>query len=78
MPKSLYYYKPIKDDKLVIAKLQKLAENKPNEGQDKFYWRIRNEGIIWNYKRVRRVYLKLGMNKRKRAKKELQEEKKCH
>lgn len=71
MPKSLYYYKPIKDDKLVIAKLQKLAENKPNEGQDKFYWRIRNEGIIWNYKRVRRVYLKLGMNKRKRAKKRI-------
>lgn len=71
MPKSLYYYKHIKDDSIVITKLQKLAENKPNEGQDKFYSRIRNEGIVWNYKRVRRVYLKLGMNKRRRVKKRI-------
>lgn len=55
----------------MIEKLQQLAEKKPNEGQDKFYSRIRNEGLIWNYKRVRRVYLKLGMNKRKRTRKRI-------
>lgn len=43
----------------------------PNEGQDKFYSRIRNEGLKWNYKRVRRVYLLLGMNKGKRVRKRL-------
>lgn len=67
----MYYYLPIKDDKEVIEKLQQLAEKKPNEGQDKFYSRIRNEGLVWNYKRVRRVYLMLGMNKRKRTRKRI-------
>lgn len=41
------------------------------EGQDKFYQRIRNEGICWNYKRVRRVYCLLGLNKKKRTKKRI-------
>ena len=62
---------PLKDDTVVIEKLQQLAEKKPNEGQDKFYSRIRNEGIIWNYKRIRRVYKMLGMNKRRRIKKRI-------
>lgn len=67
----MYYYVPHKDDTPVIAKLQELAEKKPMEGQDKFYGRIRNEGIIWNHKRVTRVYKLLGMNKRKRTRKRL-------
>ncbi len=41
------------------------------EGQDKFYQRIRNEGIVWNYKRVRRVYKILGLNKRNKTRKRL-------
>ena len=48
-----------------------LAEKKPKEGQDKFYDRIRNEGIKWNYKRIRRVYKMLGMNKRIRKRKRI-------
>jgi len=71
LSKSLYYYKPKKDDTEVIKKLQELAEKKPMEGQDKFYHRIRNQGLRWNYKRVRRVYLELGMNKRKRTRKRI-------
>ena len=51
-----------------------LAEKKPKEGQDKFYDRIRNEGIKWNYKRIRRVYKMLGMNKRIRKRKRILEE----
>ena len=31
-----------------------------------FYKRIRNQGIIWNHKRIERVYKLLGMNKKKR------------
>ena len=41
------------------------------EGQDKFYHRIRNEGIRWNHKRIQRVYRLLGMNKRKRTRKRI-------
>jgi putative transposase len=41
------------------------------EGQDKFYHRIRNEGIRWNHKRIERVYKLLGMNKRKRTRKRI-------
>lgn len=62
---------PTKDDTPVIKKLQELAEKKPMEGQDKFYYRIRNQGIIWNHKRIERVYKLLGMNKRKRTRKRI-------
>jgi putative transposase len=55
----------------VIQKLQELAEKKPMEGQDKFYHRIRNQGIIWNHKRIERVYKMLGLNKRRRTRKRL-------
>lgn len=48
-----------------------MAENKPKEGQDKFYGRIRNEGIIWNRKRIQRVYKLMGLNRRKRGRKRL-------
>lgn len=51
--------------------MQELAEKKPKEGQDKFYYRIRNEGIKWNHKRIGRVYKLLGMNNRKRTRKRI-------
>lgn len=71
LPKSMYYYQKVKDDSEVITKLNLLATQKPREGQDKYYQRIRNEGLPWNYKRVRRVYLKLGMNHRRKTKRRL-------
>ena len=40
-------------------------------GQDKLYERIRSEGIPWNYKRVRRVYLAMGLKHRQRTKRRL-------
>jgi putative transposase len=61
----------VRDDTEVIKKLQELAEKKPMEGQDKFYYRIRNAGIKWNHKRIARVYRLLGMNKRKRTRRRL-------
>jgi putative transposase len=67
----LYYYVSKKDDSEVILKLQELAEKKPMEGQDKFYYRIRGSGLIWNHKRVSRVYRLLGMNKKKRTRKRI-------
>jgi putative transposase len=71
LPKSMFYYKHRKDDSEVITKLEKLAENKPREGQDKFYDRIRSEGIKWNYKRVRRVYKMMGLNRRRKIKRRI-------
>lgn len=65
----MYYYVSTKDDSEVVQKLAELAEKKPMEGQDKFYHRIRNQGIKWNHKRVERVYKMMGLNKRKRTRK---------
>lgn len=67
----MYYYSSVKDDTVVINKLQQLAEQKPKEGQDKFYGRIRNEGLVWNRKRIQRVYKLMGLNRRKRGRKRL-------
>lgn len=55
----------------MIAKLTQLAERKPMEGQDLFYKRIRREGIIWNHKRISRVYRLMGLNKKKRTRKRI-------
>jgi putative transposase len=71
LSRSLYHYVSKRDDTPVIQKLQELAEKKPMEGQDKFYHRIRNEGVKWNHKRIERVYKLLGMNKRKRTRKRI-------
>lgn len=70
-PKSMYCYKSVKDDSEVIKKLTGLGEKHPREGQDKFCQRIRNEGYNWNYKRIRRVYLMLGLNIRRKSKKRI-------
>lgn len=67
----MYYYSSVKDDTVVINKLKELAEKKPKEGQDKFYGRIRNEGIVWNRKRIQRVYKLMGLNRRNRGRKRL-------
>lgn len=67
LPRSMYYYRSTRDDTAVIDKLRELSEKYPTEGQDLYYSRIRGEGIEWNYKRVRRVYLLLGMNRRRKA-----------
>ncbi len=69
--KSQYYYQSKKDDTEVIDKLSKLVENKPNRGFPYFFNRIRNEGIKWNHKKVKRVYKLMNLNKRRRHKRRL-------
>ena len=63
----MYYYKNVRDDSETIDKLLELAEKHPTEGQDLYYSRICQQGFQWNYKRVRRVYLLLGINKRRKV-----------
>jgi putative transposase len=67
LPKSMFYYKNVRDDSETIDKLLELSERHPTEGQDLYYSRIRQQGLQCNYKRVRRVYLLLGMNKRRKV-----------
>lgn len=69
--KSVYYYKSVKDDSATIAKLTELAQKYPSRGCDKFYAQIRQEGLRWNYKRVRRVYCALKLNIKIKRKKRL-------
>ena len=71
LSKTMYYYKSIKDDSVVIDKLIELAKKKPMEGQDNYYARIRNEGLVWNRKRVRRIYLLMGLNHKRKHKKRI-------
>ncbi len=56
---------------MVITKLCDLAESKPSRGFPYYFGRIRNEGLIWNHKRVKRVYDLLCLNKRKRKRRKL-------
>ena len=70
-PKSMYYYESVKDDSEVMTKLLEMAALRPKEGQDKMHQRLRLEGYNWNRKRIRRVYLKLGLNIRRRSKKRI-------
>ncbi|WP_313262359.1 IS3 family transposase [Sphingobacterium sp.] len=60
-----------RNDSETIAKLRELADRYPTEGQDLYYSRIRHEGLKWNYKRIRRVYQLLGMNRRRKTRRRL-------
>jgi putative transposase len=71
LSKSMYYYKNKRDDSETIGKLLELSEKHPTEGQDLYYSRIRQQGLLWNYKRVRRIYLLLGMNRRRKTKRRI-------
>lgn len=68
---SAAYYKSRKDDSEVIAKLQDLAQKHPTRGFGVYYGRIRNEGLKWNHKRVKRVYDLLKLNIRRKHKRRL-------
>lgn len=71
LPKSQYYYQSVKDDSAVIDKLNQLAENKPERGFPYYFHRMRNEGLPWNHKRVKRVYNMLHLNKRRKHKRRI-------
>ncbi len=72
LPRSTYEYK-LKhlSDEPVEQILDQLVSKHPNIGFWSCYHRIRNRGIAWNHKRVRRVYRKMNLNIRRKPKKRL-------
>lgn len=56
---------------MVINKLTELVEKSPNRGFSNYFGRIRNEGLVWNHKRVKRVYNLMGLNLRRKRKRRL-------
>lgn len=67
----MFYYQTVKDDSLIIDKLNLLAESYPTRGFDTYYGKIRLEGIKWNRKRVLRVYRMLNLKMRRKRKQRL-------
>lgn len=65
----MYYYSSSRDDHEVISKLQDLGERYPTRGFETYFGKIRLEGLLWNRKRVLRIYRMLTLKmcrKRKR------------
>lgn len=71
LTRSMWYYQHKKDDSLVIDKLSELAESHPTRGFDEYYKKIRREGILWNRKRVLRVYRNMKLKLRRKYKKRI-------
>lgn len=70
--RSTYQYTPkSKNDVPVINELQQLVSKHPAIGFWQSYFRLRRKGLIWNHKRVYRVYTGLQLNIRRRFKKRL-------
>jgi putative transposase len=67
----MWYYQSKKDDSEVIDKLNELADKLPHRGFDTYFGRIRAEGIIWNRKRVLRIYRTMKLQMRRKRKKRL-------
>lgn len=67
----MYYYESVKDDTEVEEKLRFYAEKLPARGFPEYFNRIRRDGYNWNHKRVKRVYKKLGLARRRRIKRRM-------
>jgi putative transposase len=55
----------------VADKLRHLAELYPTRGFEEYYGKIRNEGLVWNRKRVLRVYRNIKLSLRRKHKRRL-------
>jgi len=70
----VFYYQPVpSQDNDIIQAIERLLKHDSDWGFWKVFKTLRNQGKSWNHKRVYRVYLKLKLNIRKRAKKRLPE-----
>lgn len=65
-----YQHLPDRDEAVIIV-LQELVEQYPERGFGKMFKLIRRRGLVWNHKRVWRVYCELKLNLRRRGKRRL-------
>ena len=65
------HYRSVKDDSTIIKCLEQLSIDQPIEGFWKYYYRMRNQGIVVNHKRLHRVYKDLKLPLRRKVKKRL-------
>lgn len=71
MSRSVFYYKTVKNDTAVIDMLNELAEDHPTRGFDWYYGNLRNKGLIWNRKRVLRIYRTMNLKLRRKRKRRI-------
>jgi len=63
LERSSYYYHPKREeDTQLVDSLNALSEKHPSYGFKKMFHSLRNQGHLWNHKKVYRVYKKLGLN----------------
>jgi putative transposase len=58
-------------DEPIAQELRQLAEQQPRWGCDKMIDYLRNQGHVWNHKRVRRVYRAMALHLKRKPKKRL-------
>jgi len=66
-----YHYPKRKDDLSIVEALNKNVDDHPQEGFWLSFYRIKNQGLPWNHKRVFRVYQAMGLSLRRKKKKRL-------
>lgn len=70
---SYQYQNKPKDDSGIQDALTSVIDKHPSIGFWQSFHRLRNRGLAWNHKKVRRVYRQMKLNIRRRAKKRLPE-----
>ena len=70
---SYQYQNKPKNDSALQDALTSIIDKHPSIGFWQSFHRLRNRGLPWNHKRVRRVYRQMKLNIRRRAKKRLPE-----
>jgi putative transposase len=72
LSRTVYKYRPDANrDNELIAALSELVERYPRYGFPKLFQMLRRKGLVWNHKRVHRVYCKMGLNIRRKGKQRL-------
>lgn len=71
MTRSVFNYKTVKNDTAVIDMLNEQAEDHPTRGFDWYYGNLRNKGLVWNRKRVLRIYRTMNLKLRRKRKRRI-------